>query len=208
MKFLVSISDKEFTILAQYIKHNYGINLKDEKRSLVCGRLNNVLIQNGFISFSDYYDYIAADKIGTAISILIDKITTNHTYFMREADHFYYFRDKVLPYMMQTSRSKDLRIWCAGCSTGEEPYTIAMIIDEVLGKEKYLWDTKILATDISGKVLEGAQKGIYSNDRIATLPKSWKTHYFKKYDEENSILIDRIKNEVIYRRFKLISCAS
>lgn len=204
MSFLLTITSKEFKQLADYIKANYGIRLKEEKKTLVTGRLYNVLMDNNFSNFSDYYDYIISDKTGDAVNTLINKITTNHTFFMREADHFYYFRDKVLPYLKKIEREKDLRIWSAGCSTGEEPYTLTMIVDEFFGKEKMLWNTKILATDISSKVLDTAIKGVYNNGDIATLPSSWKLNYFRNHDNENSILTDRIRNEVIYRKFNLM----
>ncbi|KJS20589.1 MAG: chemotaxis protein CheR [Clostridiaceae bacterium BRH_c20a] len=190
--------------MAAYIKANYGIHLKDEKRTLVTGRLHNVLIQNNFSNFSEYYKHIISDKTGEAAAMLINKITTNHTFFMREANHFFYFRDKVLPYLTSMVKEKDLRIWSAGCSSGEEPYTLAMVIDEFLGNEKMWWDAKVLATDISSKVLEEAHKGIYSSEEIATIPSQWKLSYFKKYDSENYILVDKIRNEVIYRKFNLM----
>lgn len=201
---MLTITDKEFRQLAAYIKANYGINLKEKKRALVIGRLQNVLIQNNFRNFSEYYKYILSDKTGDAAITLINKITTNHTFFMREADHFFYFRDKVLPYLRSVVKDKDLRIWSTGCSTGEEPYTLAMLIDEFFGEEKKRWDTKILATDISSKVLENATKGIYSNEEISTLPYNWRHSYFKKYDKENFIITDKIRNEVIYRKFNLM----
>ncbi|MBB6216219.1 chemotaxis protein methyltransferase CheR [Anaerosolibacter carboniphilus] len=201
---MITITTKEFKQLADYIKVNYGIHLKEEKRSLITGRLHHVLISKNFRSFTEYYDYIVADKAGHAVATLIDKITTNHTFFMRETDHFYFLRDKVLPYLVGTAKDKDLRIWSAGCSSGEEPYTLAMILDEFLGKEKVWWDTKILATDISNSVLDTAQKGIYSNEGIASLPAQWKNSYFKKLNNENSVLIDMIRNEVIYRKFNLM----
>lgn len=201
---VVTITDKEFKQLSDYIKFNYGIYLKKEKMTLVTGRLHNVLMQAGFDNFTDYYNYIISDKSGDAIVTLIDKITTNHTFFMREAEHFYYFRDKVLPYFTKVVKDKDLRTWCAASSSGEEAYTLAMIIDEFLGKEKMWWDTKILATDISEKVLNTARRGIYSAERIAPLPAHWKTNYFKKADAENFIIEDKIKNEVIYRKFNLM----
>lgn len=201
---MITITPKEFKQLADYIKVNYGIRLKEEKETLVTGRLYNVLIENNFNNFSDYYDYVISDRTGNAVNTLINKITTNHTFFMREAEHFFYFRDKVLPYLKNVVREKDMRIWSAGCSTGEEPYTLAMITDEFFGKEKMWWDTKILATDISSQVLDTAIKGIYSNESIANVPGSWKLNYFKKYDNENSVLIDKIKNEVIYRKFNLM----
>ncbi|HYE83499.1 MAG TPA: protein-glutamate O-methyltransferase CheR [Clostridia bacterium] len=201
---MVSITEKEFKQFAEFIKSSYGINLKEEKKSLVIGRLHNVLAQQDFKSFSDYYDYIVSDKTGNAVTVLIDKITTNHTFFMREADHFHYFKNIVLPYLVDKVRDKDLRIWSAGCSSGEEPYTLSMIMDEYFGSEKQLWDSKVLATDISSKVLSIAQKGVYSNDEIASLPAQWRLSYFKKYDYENSILVDRVRDEVIYRKFNLM----
>ncbi len=200
-----TITNMEFSQLAAYIKEHYGIHLKEEKRALVTGRLHNVLLQNNFRNFSEYYEYIISDKTGNGAAVLINKITTNHTFFMREADHFNYLRDKVLPYLKKTVKTKDMRIWSAGCSTGEEPYTLAMIIDEFFGREKMQWDTKILATDISGKVLEIATKGIYDSEKIATLPSNWKLEYFKQFDSGNDcIIIDKIRNEVIYRKFNLM----
>lgn len=204
MKIIVSITKNEFAQLSHFIKVNYGINLKDEKMTLVNGRLHNVLLENGFENFTDYYNYMIADKTGKAVIELIDKITTNHTFFMREAEHFYFYRDKILPYLASTVKDKDLRIWCAASSSGEEAYTLAMILDEFFGREKVLWDTKILATDISEKVLTIAKKGVYEKSHIASLPKHWQLNYFKNFDENSSIIIDRMKNEVIYRKFNLM----
>ncbi|TGE39077.1 protein-glutamate O-methyltransferase CheR [Desulfosporosinus fructosivorans] len=201
---MLRISDKEFVQLANYIKANYGIYLKKEKQTLVLGRLSNVLTENNFTSFNDYFNYLIADKTGDAIGTLVDKITTNHTFFMREIDHFNFFRDKILPHLVNTSKDKDLRIWSAGCSSGEEPYTIAMIIDEFLGADKKWWDAKVLATDISSKVLDIALKGVYDNEGIATIPPFWKLNYFEKLNNDRSVLVNKIKNEVIYRKFNLM----
>jgi chemotaxis protein methyltransferase CheR len=201
---MVTISEKEFKQLSDYIHENYGIYLKEEKQMLVIGRLYNVLQQAGFTNFTEYYNHVVTDKSGEAVVTLLNKITTNHTFFMREADHFYYFRDIVLPSLIKSISSRDMRIWCAACSSGEEAYTLAMIIDECMGKGKILWDTKILATDISDKVLNIAKTGIYSNERIAPLPSVWRNCYFKSADSENSVLVDRIKNEVVYRKLNLM----
>lgn len=190
--------------LTSFIKTNYGIHLKAEKEALVIGRLQNVLIQNGFKTFSEYYDYLVSDKTGIAVSTLLDKITTNHTFFMREAKHFIYFQDVVLPYLEKSVTDRDLRIWCAGCSSGEEPYTLAMILDECMGNSGAQWDKKILATDISGKVLEEAKNGVYSSKDIDPLPAKWKLAYLKKLDTGSSVFCDRIKNEVIFRKFNLM----
>lgn len=201
---MVSITEKEFRQLAEYIKINYGIHLKEEKKALVTGRLQNVLQQAGFNNFTDYFDHVVNDKSGESVILLVNKITTNHTFFMREPDHFYFFRDNVLPFLAETVPDKDLRIWCAASSSGEESYTLAMIIDEFFGTEKFFWDTKILATDISEKVLGIAQRGVYSNERLAPLPSIWKLNYFKKYDNDNSVICEKIRNEVIYRKFNLM----
>lgn len=143
------------------------------------------------------------DKTGKAITVLIDKITTNHTYFMREANHFYYLRDKVLPHLSQTVKDNDLRIWSAACSTGEEPYTLAMIIDEYFGRNKMYWDAKILATDISSQALASAQKGSFTVDRIQPLPSTWKINYFTQLQPGVYNINESIKKEVIFRKFNL-----
>lgn len=198
------ISEREFKQLAEYIQSNYGIHLKNEKQTMLVGRLSNVLAEKKFTSFAEYINYIAEDKTGEAAATLIEKISTNHTFFMREADHFNFFKEEVLPQLAKNQKDKDLRIWSAGCSTGEEPYTLAMIIDEFFGVNKKWWDTKILATDISNKVLAIAQDGVYSNEQIASIPALWKLNYFEKLGKEKYVLIPKIRNEVIYRKFNLM----
>jgi chemotaxis protein methyltransferase CheR len=201
---MITITEKEFGQLSQYIKDNYGINLKAEKKMLVIGRLQNVLLEHNFESFSQYYQYVISDKSGKAASILINKITTNHTYFMREKNHFEYLRDTVLPYWAKNITDKDFRIWSAGCSSGEEACTLAMILDVFFSEKKLWWDKKILATDISEKVLSIAREGIYQKDKISSLPEAWKRNYLQSYDEENLIFADKIRNEIIYRKFNLM----
>ncbi len=201
---MISITEREFAQLSEFIKQNYGIYLKTEKQALVLSRLHTVLEQSGFKSFTEYNNYVMNDKTGTAVTTLINKITTNHTYFMRESDHFFFFRDKVLPELTQRIKDRDLRVWCAACSTGEESYTLAMIIDEFFTKEKGIWDKKVLATDISEKVLETARTGKYKSEAIAPLPNQWKLNYFKKCEDDYYMVTERIKNEVIYRKLNLM----
>ena len=198
------ITEKEFIQLTDFIKSRYGINLA-HKKTLVVGRLQNYLIQNNFNSFSDYYNYVITEKTGDAVATLVNILSTNHTFFMREAEHFEYFKDKVLPqFAASESARKDLRIWSAGCSTGEEPYTLAMILANYFGAEKAIWDTKVLATDISTKVLDVALKGVYQNEGLVKLSEQWKRSFFTKANEESSKVVDKIRNEVIYRRFNLM----
>lgn len=201
---MVTITEKEFQLLAKFIEDHYGIHLKREKRTLVTSRLQQVLQQGEFNSFTEYYDDLIHDQSGNTIATLVDKITTNHTFFMREEEHFYYFRDVVLPFLKGTVKDMDLRIWCAGCSSGQESYTLAMILDEFFGKEKTWWNTKILATDISNQVLTIARQGIYPLESIASLPPHWKKNYFQRMSQNQVMVINKMKEEVIYRKFNLM----
>ncbi|MEX1030113.1 MAG: protein-glutamate O-methyltransferase CheR [Paenibacillaceae bacterium] len=201
---MIAITDYEFSRLAELVKRNYGINLGKEKKSLMVGRLHNVLVHKNFDNFSEYYDYIVTDNTGDALTTLVEKLTTNHTYFMREVEHFNFFRDKVLPNIMRIETSRDLRIWSAGCSTGEEPYTLAMIIADMFGSNQDGWETKILATDISSKVLEAAAKGVYQDEQITSIPVAWRNKYLRKVDHDKSMFIDQMRNQVIFRLFNLM----
>lgn len=200
---MIAPTEKEFIELATYIKRNYGIDLM-EKKALVTGRLTN-LVQNDFKSFSEYIKHVFADKSGESIVTLINKLTTNHTFFLREAAHFDFFKDNVLPYLSRTVRDHDLRIWSAGCATGEEPYTLAMILADFFGDKKLFWDTKVLATDISQKALDIAIKGVYLNEQIQSLPLEWRRRYFKRLDGERSVVTDSIRSEVVFRSLNLMN---
>lgn len=201
---MLNITKREFEEFSKYVRAHYGINFKKEKKALIEGRLNGVIAENNFESLSEYLEYVIGDKTGHAASIMLNKITTNHTYFMREPEHFHFFKNEVLPYLERTVTNKDLRIWSAACSSGEEPYTLAMIIDEYFGHSKHLWDTKILATDISSQVLAKATSGIYSKESTDPLSKNWKLAYFSNHDNDNLIINQKIRNEVIFRKFNLV----
>ncbi|AFM39895.1 methylase of chemotaxis methyl-accepting protein [Desulfosporosinus acidiphilus SJ4] len=200
----MKLSIRDFKQLAELIHVNYGIYLKEEKIPLVEGRLRQVLVDQQFESYAEYIDYLKTEKTGHAIQTLINKITTNHTFFMRETDHFNFFREEVLPELLQSKQDKDLRIWSAGCSSGEEPYTLAMIIDEVLGEQKKYWDARILATDLSQQVLESALQGVYSKDKVDSLPPNWRLKYFSKLSSDEYSLTESLRQEVIFRKFNLM----
>lgn len=201
---MIKITRDEFTLLATYIEEHSGIHLRDEKKTLLVGRLNSRLEELGMNSFMSYYEYLKEDVKGTELSRLLDKITTNHTYFMREAAHFNFFSQTVLPNMSETIKDRDLRIWCAASSTGEEPYTLAILLDEYFKNSGEIWDKRLLATDLSLNVLDKAKNGIYSNEKVASLPKHWILNYFKKLNLTEYQINDRLRKEVIYRRFNLL----
>lgn len=200
----MKITEKEFNLLTGFIKANYGIYIKPDKVQLFTGRLENLLATKNIENFTDYFNYIMSDKTGFAVNEMLNKITTNHTAFMREINHFNFFRDNVLPYLSSTVKDKDLRIWSAACSSGEEAYTLAMYIDDFFKFEKEKWDTTILATDISSAVIEKAKIGIYSEEQIKPIPPNWKYTYLKKLENGNYEFKDNIKNEILFRNFNLM----
>jgi len=201
---MIKISDDEFRLLAEYIKEHSGIHLKDEKKTLLVGRLSNMLTELGIDSFMSYYKFLKNDTNGKELSKLIDKVTTNHTYFMREEEHFNYLTQIVLPYLHKTVKNRDLRVWCAASSTGEEPYTLAILIDEYFKGTGEKWDKKLLATDLSTNVLEQAKKGVYTSEKVASLPKIWVLNYFNKINNSDYQVKDAFRKEVVYRRFNLL----
>jgi chemotaxis protein methyltransferase CheR len=201
---MIKLKDNEFNDLVYYVKSNYGVNLS-QKRMLIEGRMQSVLTGKNFNSFSQYYECLSQDKSGQVVEQLINKLTTNYTFFMREADHFEFLKKEVLPYLESNRKSeKDFRIWSAGCSSGEEPYTLAMVIDDYFKGIKGNRDTKILATDISTNVLDKAKLGIYENEQLNGLNKEYMNKYFKKTEDSKSQVVERVKNEVIFRKFNLM----
>lgn len=201
---MVEITDEEFRQLADYIHKYCGINLKGEKKALVNGRLQNILYRYNMQSFTEYFTYLTQNSSEGEITEMIDKLTTNHTFFMREAEHFRFYERDVLPKLKKTVTDRDMRIWCAACSTGEEAYTLAIINNEFLGGEKFWWDTKVLATDISVSALETAKRGVYTKEDVAPLPDKWKMEYFCRKEAERWEIKDSLKKEVIFRRFNLM----
>jgi len=199
---IININEKEFNRITNFMKLNYGIDLS-KKRHLIEGRLNNSLLLKGFSTYDSYFDYAFSNS--HELTELINTLTTNHTYFMREPEHFEFFKNTILPYFEKTIKDRDLRIWSAASSTGEEAYTLAMIIADYFGDKKSLWDTKILATDISQKVLNVGKRGVYPSETLEKLPKEWKEKYFKKLDSNFYEVIPKIRNEVIFAQYNLMN---
>lgn len=130
------MTEEEFLRIRDYLKLRYGIDM-NHKKTIVEGRLENYVRQNGYLSYSQYMDALESDVSGEMEKKLVDILTTNHTYFMRESEHFDYLRKEVLPWLKKKEAiNKDLRIWCAASSSGEEPYTIAMVLLDYFGLEK------------------------------------------------------------------------
>lgn len=199
----MEITDAEFQRLVKFMYDNFGINLA-AKRVLVQGRLGNMLRERNFKNYSEYLDAVMNDTTGAEVTTILNKLTTNHTFFMREPEHYTFMNDVVLPYMKSVCTDHVLRIWSAACSSGEEVYTMAMLIDQFFGAEKAKWDTRILATDISQNVIGKAKTGIYQEEGMKGLSNEWKTRYFNNLGNGNYEICQGIKDEVIFKTFNLM----
>ena len=199
----MQISDKDFTRLYTHVKSHFGVNL-EKKKTLIEGRLSNYIISEGFNSFTEYIDDVFADRSGGKMNTLMTKLTTNYTYFMREEVHYKFMQEVALPYWTSHLRDRDLRIWSAGCASGEEAYTTAMVLREWFGPKIRDWDATVLATDISVRVLEMAKAGIYPEEHFEHLPKTWKLKYFDKIGEEKYKIKDVLAKSVHYGQFNLM----
>ncbi|MFA7672267.1 MAG: protein-glutamate O-methyltransferase CheR [Clostridia bacterium] len=201
---MIKISDNEFRRLVTFVKRNYGINLS-QKRNLIEGRLGNIITAKGFSEFSGYLDYVFSEKGSDETINMVNKLTTNHTYFMRESSHFEYFRQVVLPYLKRNKSNFDLRLWSAGCSSGEEPYTLAMIVNDFFENCRDPWEKTMLATDISTSVLEKAEKGIYDSLSVQKMPKTFQEKYFMACGNDQYQVIPQIRQKIVFRKFNLIT---
>lgn len=200
---MIKLNDSEFKYIVSYVKNNFGIDL-GKKRVLLEGRLNGYLTSKGYTSFSDYFEAVKADSSGLELTNLLNKVTTNHTYFMRESEHFDFLQEHVLPEMERRVRDHDLRFWCAAASTGEEPYTLAMILHDYFGRRVPKWDKTLLATDLSMKVLDIARNGIYNDEALRDIPAEWKRRYFDRFDRESMQVKPEIRSQVVFSRFNLM----
>jgi len=197
---MIRLTDQEFHEFVRFIRTNFGINL-EKKRLLIEARLFSVLAEKKISSFTQYFHLIQSNP--NELNKMMDRLTTNHTYFMREPRHFEFLKDVILPNLTKNRRDKCLRIWSAGCSTGEEAYTMVMVMKDWFGPMSD-WDYRVLATDISTRVLQEAQTGTYLQGSLENLPAMWKAKYFRKKEEQVYELSDEIRKEVIFRKLNLM----
>lgn len=201
---MLTISDNDFKRLYTFIKGKYGIDLS-KKRQLIIGRLSNDIMAKGYTNFTDYVNDILTKATPNDIDAMLNRLTTNYTYFMREEDHFEFFRNTILPYLEHTKKDHVLSIWSAGCSTGQEPYTLSMILKEYFGSKAAQWDTRVLATDISQNALKAAQNAQYDEESLSKLPAAWKTKYFEHTKESGVWTVKQdLKSNVIFKTFNLM----
>jgi len=199
---LVRISDDEFSDITRLVHDRFGISLGEKKKALVRGRLNSHLRKQGFATFGDFYRSVCDDDSGQGLLTLVDRLSTNHSYFFRESDHFDHLVTEAVT-SLDGAIGAQFRIWSAGCAAGEEAYTLAMVLSEFAAEHRPRWKPAILATDISMGALLQAQGATYGESRVATVPERYRK-YFKRNGDGQFEVLDSIRNMVLFRRLNLM----
>ncbi len=204
-EFLKPLYDAEFQYLSELVYQYCGINLHEGKRELVRSRLCGHLRKIQMGSFREYCDYLKKSADPKEIKTLLNILSTNMTNFFRENAHFDFLL-KILPDMIKNKKkqgSNRLRIWSTACSTGEEAYSIAIVLNEALIESQGYIDSKILATDISTVVLDKAIAGRYSKDRIQDIPPHWRAKYFK-VEQDLYVADSLLRNLIQFRHLNVV----
>lgn len=205
----VVLSENIFKKLGSFIQSECGIKMPPGKRLMVQSRLMKRLRALEISSFEEYWAFIQSTEGKDEVINLINAVSTNKTDFFREPDHFKYLIDTVLPELIKNRPSEirePFKFWSAGCSTGEEPYTLAMVLSDFAEKNKN-FKFKILATDISTKVIEHGRIAIYSKERIDPIPMKMKQKYLlKSKDPAKKVvrIIPELRSKVIFRRLNFL----
>jgi len=195
----VVLHEKEFAQFRDLIYRIAGISMSPAKKPLVTSRLAKRLKHHGLGSYGEYFQMITAANGKTELQMAVDLLTTNETHFFREPKHFEFLRHSVLS---ARKPGKPLRIWSAACSSGEEPYSIAMLLDEVLGAAPW----EIVASDLSTRVLEKARTGLYPIGRMPEIPRHYLSNYCLKGTgtQEGTLLVERkLRERVQFMHYNL-----
>lgn len=189
------LSDEEFRKLSAFIEAELGIRMPDTKRVMLESRLLKRLRHLGLPDFSSYIEFVFSEK-GRSIELInmIDAVTTNKTDFFRESDHFDFLMENILPSLLAEASTVPRRFWSAGCSTGEEPYTLAMVLEEFKERNPaFSWS--IFASDLSTKVLDKAIEGVYTAEQAEPIPLFMKKKYLLRSKNRDEALV-RIRPEL------------
>ncbi|MDI6741525.1 MAG: protein-glutamate O-methyltransferase CheR [Smithella sp.] len=173
----LKLTSKQFEKISRLVYQISGIDLHEGKEELVKARLLKRLRHLRIADFENYLKYVENDQSKAEIRTMVDVLTTNKTHFFREPEHLDFLRDVIIPGLPKGP----VRIWSAGCSSGEEPYSIAIVLQEIL-PQAARYEVKILATDLSDRMMEKARQGIYDEETLKTLPRQLTLKYFRRVD--------------------------
>lgn len=198
---MIKLEDDEFLSLCEMIHEEYGINLK-KKRILIEYRLMSELNHYHVDSFQAYFQLMRQDSSGSMKQEMLNRLTTNYTFFLREQEHFQYIKETLLP---TWDHHLPLHIWIAGCSSGQECYTLAMELEELRRNGRLLPNITITATDISTKMLERAKNATYPLEAMEVLPEEWKQRYCIRLPKQAMFQISpRITKQVNFQYHNLM----
>ena len=203
---MIRLNAKEFDEIVTYIREHYGINL-EKKQVLIECRLARELERRGITSFARYMELMKNDRTGIMAGEMVNRLTTNYTYFMREPAHFTVLGQKILPELFENRSCGVCNIWSAGCSTGEEVYSVSMLIQELKEKGGRMPGIRMLATDISGEALRKAEQGIYPIKEMECLPESWQRKYCRVREENTFEVEERLRYNIRFRRHNRMETA-
>jgi chemotaxis protein methyltransferase CheR len=204
---IADLSPSQFATISHFVKERCGINLHEGKMALVKARLYKRLHRLGLSSFGQYVDRIRNDVDGSETAVMLDAISTNVTHFFREPHHFNFLRESALPWIMERRRRDHrIRLWSAGCSSGEEPYSIAITLCEAI-PDAPTWDTSILATDLSRQMLGLARNAVYESRQLQQIPNDLLNRYFSRCAnaaDASYRIAEPLKKMVHFARLNLI----
>ena len=206
LKFEYRLTDRDFKVLRELVQTHTGIYLSDNKKALIYSRLRRRLKELGLRNFSQYCEILADEKINNETVLFINAVTTNITSFFRESHHFDFIQENFnFNEHSKNTHPRRFRFWSAGCSTGEEPYSLAMtIMDNIIGEEPR--NIKILATDLASSVLDVASEGIYANEKLKSLIPYRKNKWFSRLEsKDNSYQVsDELRKMIYFRQLNLV----
>ncbi|MCQ2975689.1 MAG: protein-glutamate O-methyltransferase [Bacteroidales bacterium] len=204
--FDAKLSVKDFNRLSEFIYSQYGIKMPEAKHIMLQSRLQKRLRALEIPSFSDYVDFVFSKEGGEEIVHMMDVVSTNKTDFFRESQHFDFLTENVLPELYLEKKQSNIKIWSAGCSSGEEPYTLAMVISEFIENKSGL-DFSILGSDLSTIVLQKAVSAIYSEDRVDIIPLAQKRKYLLKSKDRTHPtvrIVPELRDKVSFMRLNFM----
>ncbi|MBT31645.1 MAG: chemotaxis protein CheR [Thalassobius sp.] len=201
------MKDSDFRRIKEYIENEVGIKLPYIKKTMVESRLNKRRNAVGVQTFNEYLDHVFAPGVGKVELInMIDAVTTNKTDFFREPEHFHFLTTQVLPSYADKNNLKYIKLWSAGCSTGEEAYTTCMVLNDYL-RSHPSFHYNILATDISTEVLRKGMNAVYSMERVAKIPLETKKRYLLKSKDKtkNTVrIIPELRKKVTFQQLNFM----
>jgi chemotaxis protein methyltransferase CheR len=207
---ILDLTREDYEAVRQLVYAKSGINLGDKKTQLVRARLGKMVRQGGFGSFREYFRKVEQDASGQELGKLLDAISTNTTHLFREMRHFELLRQLLNQWLDNKAwraRHNTVRIWSAACSSGEEPHSIAMVAHDVISRHPGV-ELKILATDLSGRVLRRAQEGVYEPHRLGTVPAELRSRYFVRDEQDGEPVLKigpAIREAITFARFNLMT---